>query len=305
MAALTGGHFSNGTRYGDTQLEAFVKNRYGTLGKAFLHSAIIEDIRNLVSGKRVLDIGCGAGNWCITAAQCGAKSVDGFDIQPEMVELAIQATSHLDMVHIQVGDAADMPYDDDSFDVVISLFVTCNLPYKVCLKHFKELYRVLVPGGKAILLVHTDCSHCKLYTKNKADLASTEDSIQEILASLPKYPNTTQITEAFRHTDEILTTCFALNKVGEILHVKNINQLDDGQPIWRKSETMIYPNFFYREIMIFAELLNKGFNINRIENPYTEERQTAHNSSDPLIALGNAYVTYPTALILHVSKPLY
>ena len=49
-------------------------------------------------------------------------AVDGFDIQPEMVELAKQATSHLDMVHIQVGNVADMPYDDDSFDVAISLF---------------------------------------------------------------------------------------------------------------------------------------------------------------------------------------
>ena len=91
----------------------------------------------------VLDIGCGAGNWCYAAAQYGAKTVDGFDIQEEMVELAKQATSHLDMVHIQVGDAADMPYDDASFDVAISFFVTCNLPPKAFAKHFQELYRVL------------------------------------------------------------------------------------------------------------------------------------------------------------------
>ena len=40
-----------------------------------------------------------------------------------MVELAIeakQAASHLDNVHIQVGDAADMNYDDASFDVANS-----------------------------------------------------------------------------------------------------------------------------------------------------------------------------------------
>ena len=35
-----------------------------------------------------------------------------------MVELAKQATSHSDM--IQVGDAADMPYGDDSFNVALS-----------------------------------------------------------------------------------------------------------------------------------------------------------------------------------------
>ena len=37
------------------------------------------------------------------AAQYGAKAVDGIDVQEEMVELAKQATSDLDMVHIQVG----------------------------------------------------------------------------------------------------------------------------------------------------------------------------------------------------------
>ena len=51
MSTLTSGHISDGTRYGAAQVEAFVKNQYGTLGKAFLHSAITEDIRNLVSGK--------------------------------------------------------------------------------------------------------------------------------------------------------------------------------------------------------------------------------------------------------------
>jgi len=45
-----------------------------------------------------------AGNWYCLAAQYDAKSVDGFDIQPEMVELAKQATSHLqDMVHIRTS----------------------------------------------------------------------------------------------------------------------------------------------------------------------------------------------------------
>ena len=53
----------------------------------------------MVLGKRVLDIRCRVGDWCCIAAQYGAKTVDGFDIQEEMVERAKQA---LDIVHIQV-----------------------------------------------------------------------------------------------------------------------------------------------------------------------------------------------------------
>ena len=64
------------------------------------------------------------------------------------VELEIGALMHLSMVHIQVGDAAHIPYDD-SFDVAISLFVTCNLP---SFKYYQELRRVIVPGKAALLI---------------------------------------------------------------------------------------------------------------------------------------------------------
>ena len=38
------------------------------------------------------------------------------------MELAKQTTSHFDMVHIRVGDVANTPYDDASFDVALSLY---------------------------------------------------------------------------------------------------------------------------------------------------------------------------------------
>jgi len=60
-------------------------------------------------GKRVLDIGCGPGHWSRMAAQYGAKSVDGFDIQGKMVEAAKQATSQFSTVNIKLGDVRNMP----------------------------------------------------------------------------------------------------------------------------------------------------------------------------------------------------
>ena len=140
-----GGYFPSGSRYGTDGIVAFAANsdKHGVLGQAFIDCAIAQSLRQMVPGKRVLDIGCGVGDWCCLVAKCGAKTVDGFDIQEEMVERAKQTTSHLDMVNIQVGDAADMPYDDDLFDVAISVFITCNLSPEVFEKHFQELYRVL------------------------------------------------------------------------------------------------------------------------------------------------------------------
>ena len=298
----SGGHFTDGTRYGAAKVKIFADSRYGTIGSAFLDSALTRDLKNLVAGKRVLDVGCGAGNWCYIAAQCGAKTVDGFDIQEEMVELARKATSKLNNVHIQVGDAGDMPYEDTSFDVVLSFFVTCNLPPNVFAKHFQELHRVLAPGGKAILLIPTDWSHSRLYTKIEADPDTVERNIEQILANLPRNPTTAQVTEAFKDSDDILVTCFAVDAAGDIFHVKNINQLSDGQPIWRKTEVMLFPNFLYTDRSTIQQLLNTGFHIDKIENHYTEEKRLAYNRSDPAIPLSDEYVKYPTALVYHVGK---
>ena len=78
----------------------------------------------------------------------------------------------LGMVRIQVGDVANMSYDDNGFDVAISLFVTCILPPSGFTKHFQELHRVLAPRGKALLLIPTDWSHSRLYTKIEADMGT-------------------------------------------------------------------------------------------------------------------------------------
>ena len=301
---LSGGHFSHGTKYGSNKISAYASQKHGILGAGFIDSPLAESLKPLVSGKRVLDIGCGVGDWCCLAAQCGAITVDGFDIQEEMVELAKQATSHLDMVHIQVGDAADMPYGDASFDVVLSFYITCNLSPEAYKKHFQELYRVLVPGGKAVFLLVTDWCNSMLCTKLEADPATVEKDIEKILADMPKYPTTAQVTEAFKDFNDILITCFAVDAKGDIFHVKSVNQLTDGQPIWRKTEVMMFPNFHYTDRSSITEILAAGLHIDSIENYCTEERRVIYNDKKPIgVALHKNYVKYPLALVYHTSKP--
>ena len=257
----------------------------------------------MVPGKRVLAVGgCGVGDWCSLAAQYGAKTVEGFEIQEGMVELAKQATSHLDMVHIQVGDAADMPYDDASFDVAISLFVTCNLSPEAFEKHFQELYRVLAPNGKAILLTPTDWSHSRLCTKIEATSTAVDKRIAQIIAKISKNPTTTQINEAFSGSYNIIMACFAVDVKGDIFHVKKISQLSHGQPIWRKAEVMIFPNYFYSDKSTVTQILTAGLHIASVHNYFTEERRIAHNNKKLNILLNKNCTENPMALVYHVSK---
>ena len=302
-----GGHFSNGTRYGVDGMAAFaghVGGKHGAIGEAFYDSSIAHSLSTLVQGKKILDIGCGVGDWCHLAAQYGAKSVDGFDIQENMVDLAKQATSHLDKVRIQVGDVGDMPYKDGSFDVAISLYVTCNLSSETFAKHFIELYRVLVPGGKAILLIPTDWCSSKLYTKIGVDASSVEKKITQVLSRLPKYPTTAQVAEVLKDVNDIYVTCFAVDTQGDIFHIKSNNQLRHGQPIWKQTDVVMFPNFFYSEQSTMTHILTAGLCIDRVENCFTEERRVAYNSTNPKIPLHKDCVEYPLALVYHISKPV-
>ena len=61
------------------------------------------------------------------------------------MELAKQATAQFSTVNIRLGDIMNMPYNDNTFDIALSIYVTCELPMEVISKHFKELHRVLVP----------------------------------------------------------------------------------------------------------------------------------------------------------------
>ena len=300
----SGGHFSDGTRYGADEIVAYSSGKHGIFGQAFFDDEIAKRIRLMVLGKRVLDVGCGVGDWCYLAAQYGAKTVDGFDIQVGMVNLARQATLHLDNVHIQLGDAADMPYEDASFDVAMSLFVTCNLSPDAFDKHFQELYRVLAPGAKAILLIPTDWSHCGLYTKSEADPVIVEHNISKVLAKIPRHPTTSEVTDAFKEENDVFMCNFTVDTKGNIFLVSNTNQLDHGQPLWVKTEVIMFPNFFYSDHSITTYLLTAGFCIDSINNHFTEEKRIAHNNKHHGFVLNKTFVENPLALVYCVSKPV-
>ena len=104
----------------------------------------------LREGERVLDLGSGAGTDAFFAAlQVGASGhVTGIDMTDAMLDKALRnlEVSSLSNMSFKKGYAESLPLDDESFDVVISNGVINLSPVKDTV--FKEIYRVLVPGGR-------------------------------------------------------------------------------------------------------------------------------------------------------------
>ena len=104
----------------------------------------------LLPGERVLDLGSGAGTDSLVAAQMVRPGglVTGIDMTPEMVAKADAAAAEMgaDNVEFVEGEAERLPFDDGSFDLVISNGVIDLIPDKDTV--FSEIFRVLVPGGR-------------------------------------------------------------------------------------------------------------------------------------------------------------
>jgi SAM-dependent methyltransferase len=100
----------------------------------------------IADGDRVLDVACGTGNASIPAAVAGGR-VTGLDITPELFEDARRraAEAEVEIEWIE-GDAEALPFDDGSFDVVLSTFGCMFAPDHRAAA--SEIARVVAPGGR-------------------------------------------------------------------------------------------------------------------------------------------------------------
>jgi ubiquinone/menaquinone biosynthesis C-methylase UbiE len=86
-------------------------------------SAYLVRLVNISPDKSVLDVACGSGNTAITARRMGA-SVTGLDFTSELLDQAIEEErmADIDGIEWKEGDAEDLPFEDESFDIVLSTF---------------------------------------------------------------------------------------------------------------------------------------------------------------------------------------
>ena len=130
-----------------TKLRAtWIAGDFGEIARSYAAGAE-EFIRglNLRPGTRVLDVACGTGNLALPAARLGAV-VTGVDIAPNLVEQA-RANAKREGLKAQFdeGDAEKLPYENASFDAVVTMFGAMFAPRPELVA--AELKRVVRPGG--------------------------------------------------------------------------------------------------------------------------------------------------------------
>ncbi|MBI5680940.1 MAG: class I SAM-dependent methyltransferase [Methanobacterium sp.] len=110
----------------------------------------LEETMQIDSNTKVLDIACGKGSTAFYLAEKYGCSVVGIDISEELIQEAnetCQKKGLTNKVKFQLGNAMDLPFDDNQFDVAISQGILVFVDDKT--KTINEASRVIKNGGKA------------------------------------------------------------------------------------------------------------------------------------------------------------
>jgi len=115
----------------------------------------IEKWKNRKENSKILDAGCGHGRHVVFFAEQGFD-VTGIDQSKDAIEVGKKwlDTKNLS-AKIEVGDLTNLPYDDNSFDVIVSFGVLDHILFSDAKKAMKELHRVCSPGGYVYLALRS------------------------------------------------------------------------------------------------------------------------------------------------------
>ncbi len=105
-------------------------------------------------GERILDVGCGTGELaCLIKPLVGAQGmVAGIDPSANMIEVAKHKADKLKLtIDFRLAAIEKLPFKDASFDKVYSTLMAHHLPVSVKKQGFREIRRVLRPGGKFLV----------------------------------------------------------------------------------------------------------------------------------------------------------
>lgn len=120
--------------------------------------------------RRVLEMGCGEGNWLRVFQEFGTplNNLAGIELGPERVELAL---AKLPAADIRAGDASRLPWPDHSFDIVFQrMMFTSILDPQMRRAAAAEMMRVVKPGGVLVWVDFFINPNPRVYCLSKSEI---------------------------------------------------------------------------------------------------------------------------------------
>ncbi len=139
--------------------------------------------RLLFRGRRVLDAGCGAGQWSLALAQ-RFENVDAVDLNKQRLGVLRAVAERMGVANVRPchGSLENLPYGDGTFDAVFCYGVIM-LTYVE--RTLAELHRVLRPGGRLYLCLNADgWSHLLAERGDRSSAQTADGSVNPGLATL-------------------------------------------------------------------------------------------------------------------------
>jgi SAM-dependent methyltransferase len=120
----------------------------------------VADAAGISTGNKVLDVGCGTGVLAREALRRvgQAGQVVGLDLNEGMLAVAARAESKIQWCQ---GDAASLPFENASFDVVVSQFALMYFPDRMA--SLSQMWRALAPGGRLAVAVWAPIDRARGY----------------------------------------------------------------------------------------------------------------------------------------------
>ena len=133
-------------------------------------------------GMNILDVGCGTGTH-LELYQRYKCNLYGLDLSPSMLEVARERLG--DTAQLDLGDATNMPYEDDKFDLVISMLLLHEISPETRSAVLNEVKRVLKVNGRILLIDY----HPGPYQPMQGWISKTIIIISELAAGWEHFKN--------------------------------------------------------------------------------------------------------------------